>query len=125
MTTLLAPAPEQRTDVPGQAVPVPAPDVAPATRRPPTARRLALTGRLTKDDTGWLEPQLAELVTSGAATVEVDLSAVEALDGAVARLLLRTSWRLGDPARTLLLVHPQRQVHRVLRFYGAGGLVVR
>ena len=50
---------------------------------------------------------------------------MEALDAAVARLLLRTSWRLGDPARALLLVHPQRQVHRVLRCYCAGGLVVR
>ena len=127
MTTLLAPAPEQRTDVPRQAgpVPVPAPDTAAAMTRPPTAGRLALTGTLTKADTGWLEPRLAELAATGAATIEVDLSAVQAIDGAVARLLLRTSWRLGDPARALLLLHPSRLVHRVLRFYGAAGLVVR
>ena len=47
------------------------------------------------------------------------------MDGAVARLLLRTSWRLGDPARVLHLLHPTPVVRRVLRFYGAGGLVVR
>jgi len=126
MTTLLAPAPEQRTDLPRQAgpVPVPAPRTAAATP-PPAARRLALAGTLTKDDTVWLEPRLAELAATGAATIEVDLSAVRGMDGAVARLLLRTSWRLGDPARALLLLHPSRQAHRVLRFYGAAGLVVR
>ena len=127
MTTLLAPAPEQRTDLPRQAGPAPvsAPATAAATTPPPTARRLALSGTLTKADTDWLEPRLAQLAATGAATVEVDLSGVQAMDGAIARLLLRASWRLGDPARALLLLHPSRQVHRVLRFYGAAGLVVR
>jgi anti-anti-sigma regulatory factor len=100
-------------------------DGAGAPPTPPSARRLVLRGGLSRADSSWLEPQLDALVATGARTVEVDLSGVTAMDGAVARLLLRTSWHLGDPARRLHLLHPPRVVHRVLRFYGAGGLVVR
>ena len=130
MTTLLTRPPDQTTTLAPQpgppeaapAVPTGAPTPAPA--RPP-AHRLALTGALSRSDAAWLAERLEELVGSGARTVEVDLSQVPAIDAAVARLLLRTSWHLGDPHRALLLLHPQPQVRRVLRFYGAGGLVVR
>jgi len=132
MTTLLTRTPEQATTLPHQpapptAGPVPPARVAPriAAPAPPDARCLVLSGALSCDDGPWLEPQLEELVATGARTVEVDLSDVTAMDGSVARLLLRASWRLGDPARALHLLHPQPVVHRVLRFYGAGGLVVR
>lgn len=127
MTTLLSPPADQLTEVPQ----VPTQAVAPVGPRPsPPARRrprasIALTGTVSASDVHWLEPTLEELVASGASTVEVDLSGVEAVHASVARLLLRTSWHLGDPSRALLLLHPQRQVRRVLRFYGAGGLVVR
>jgi len=89
----------------------------------PALRRLDLTGALTRSDVADLEPRLEELVASGARTVEIDLSGVQAMDGAVARLLLRTSWHLGDSSRALVLLHPRPQVRRVLRFYGAGDLV--
>lgn len=127
MTTLLTRAPDQATTPPQQfapttaAPPVPTRTSAPA---PPAVRRLDLTGALSRSDVSALEPRLEELVASGARTVEVDLSEVESMDGAVARLLLRTSWHLGDPGRGLLLLHPRPQVRRVLRFSGAGSLVV-
>ena len=128
MTTLLTQAPDRTTTVPEQAAPVevartaPLPAVSPP--RPP-ARRLVLRGVLSRADTAELEPRLEALAHSGARDVEVDLSRVETMDAAVARMLLRTSWRLGDPDRALVLLHPSRQVRRVLRFYGAGHLVVR
>ena len=140
MTTLLTSAPEQSVDVPQQAAgvepartapgavpPSPAPPARALARppAPPLVRRLALSGGLSRADVAGLEPQLHELVRSGARTVEVDLSRVPSMDAAVARLLLRTSWRLGDPERALVLLHPTSQVRRVLRFVGAGGLVVR
>jgi anti-anti-sigma regulatory factor len=128
VTTLLSPPADQLTELPRQAPPQALAEVvtrpaAPATRTRPSA--LALTGTLSASDVHWLEPKLEELVATGARTVEVDLSGVQAMHASVARLLLRTSWHLGDPSRALLLLHPQRQVRRVLRFYGAGGLVVR
>jgi len=133
MTTLLTRAPESPTPLPDEqpAPPAAAPSALASTAAPvrspaaPSARRLVLRGGLSRADSSWLEPQLDALVASGARTLEVDLSGVTAVDGAVARLLLRTSWHLGDPARSLHLLHPRRVVHRALRFYGAGGLVVR
>ena len=132
MTTLLTAAPERTTTVPPQAAPVEPTRAAPPATPPvaaapprPAVRRLVLTDALTRADVAELEPRLDELVHSGARTVEVDLSRVRSIDAAVARLLLRTSWHLGDPERALLLLHPQPQVRRVLRFYGAAGLVVR
>ena len=128
MTTLLTRAPERTEPVPEQlapdrpAAPVPARTTPPA---PPAVRRLVLSGALSKTDTAWLEPNLENLVATGARTLEVDLSRVQSIDATVARLLLRTSWRLGDPERNLVLLHPRRQVRRVLRFYAAGHLVVR
>ena len=120
--TAAAAPPAPPPAAPAPAAPVRARTAAPA---PPTVRRLVLTGTLSKADTAELGTTLEELVATGARTVEVDLSQVDAIDAAVARLLLRTSWHLGDPSRSLVLLHPQRQVRRVLRFYGAGGLVVR
>lgn len=137
MTTLLANAPEtttlpQQAGAPAAAPPAAAPPAAAAAStaspvRPPlpAARRLVLSGALSRADAAELEARLADLVRGGARTVEVDLSRVPTMDAAVARLLLRTSWRLGDPARALLLLHPTPQVRRVLRFSGAGHLVVR
>jgi len=137
MTTLLTRTPDRATTLPQQQPAPPAADptaparaAAPVTPpvappAPPAVRQLVLSGALARADSSWLEPQLEELVATGARTVEVDLSGVEAMDGSIARLLLRTSWHLGDPARALLLLHPQPVVRRVLRFYGAGGLVVR
>ncbi len=132
MTTVLTQAPEQAVDVPQQAAGVePARTTPPAAVRPavapppPLARRIALSGDLARAAVAELEPQLHELVHSGARTVEVDLTRVGSMDAAVARLLLRTSWRLGDPDQALVLLEPPAQVRRVLRFVGAGGLVVR
>ena len=132
MSTLSTSAPEPAVDVPQQAAGVePASTAPPPAARPtappvrPLVRRLALSGDLDRADVAELEPQLHELVRSGARTVELDLSRVRSMDAAVARLLLRTSWRLGDPERALVLLSPQRQVRRVLRFVGAGPLVVR
>jgi anti-anti-sigma regulatory factor len=129
MTTLLTRAPDQATTLPEQSAPSPPTTTAPAGSRSsaparPAAPRLVLTGALSRSDISELEPRLEELVETGARTVEVDLSCVQSMDGAVARLLLRTSWHLGDPGRALLLLHPRPQVRRVLRFYGAGHLVV-
>jgi anti-anti-sigma regulatory factor len=107
----------------------PAPDHSvahrPADRAVSGTSRLELSGALTRADAPWLEPELERLAHGSAAVVEVELSDVPSMDAHVARLLLRTSWHLGDPARRLLLVHPQPLVHRVLRYYGAGDLVVR
>ena len=133
MTTLLTRAPDAATPLVEEqpAPPAAAPTALASTTAPvspptpPSARRLVLRGGLSRADSSWLEPQLEALAATGARTVEVDLSGVTAMDGAVARLLLRTSWHLGDPARSLHLLHPPRVVHRALRFYGAGGLVVR
>lgn len=130
MTTLLTRAPQSRAPL-HEEPPAPAPTAVTRTAAPvsppapPAARRLVLSGGLSRADGSWLEPQLEALVATGARTVEVDLSGVTAMDGHVARLLLQTSWHLGDPARSLHLLHPRRVVHRALRFYGAGGLVVR
>lgn len=126
MTTLLERAPERTAHVPERTAPVPG-QQSPAVPAPASApvTRLVLTGALTSADADWLAPRLDALAATTASTVEVDLSGVETVDAAVARLLLRTSWRLGDPGRTLQLVHPRRQVHRVLRFVGAGHLVLR
>lgn len=128
MTTLLTRAPEH-TATPPEQRPAPATaSTAPARRAtpaPPAVRSLPLSGELSKADVSRLEPELEQLVATGARTVEVDLSRVSHMDAAVARLLLRTSWRLGDPARALLLRHPRPQVRRVLRWYGAAGLVAR
>jgi anti-anti-sigma regulatory factor len=143
MPTLLARTPDLQEAPPLQALPAarsepaPAPVRAPAAAPAPAQRaglaprgtvaepRLVLSGELTAADRSWLAPELQRLAASGAETVAVDLSDVPLLDAAVARLLLRTSWHLGDPSRRLLLVHVTPQVHRVLRFYGAGHLVVR
>ena len=119
MTTLLTRAP---ATVPAPSAPT-AP-TAPTVPAVPAVPRLVLDGVLTRADTPRLEPLLDELRATGARTVEVDLSRVESIDPAVGRLLLRTSWRLGADRR-LLLLHPRRQVHRVLRFCAAGDLVVR
>ena len=135
-TATLAPetvAPQPRapeTPAPQTPAPVtPAPDHSvahrPADRAVSGTSRLELSGALTRADAPWLEPELERLAHGSAAVVEVELSDVPSMDAHVARLLLRTSWHLGDPARRLLLVHPQPLVHRVLRFYGAGDLVVR
>jgi anti-anti-sigma regulatory factor len=136
MTTLLTRAPDQPT-LPEPAPPVaggaatsgavtPARSAAPARAvAPPAVRQLVLTGTLSLSDTSWLEPQLDELRGTGARTLELDLSQVSSMHTAVARLLLRTSWRLGDPQRRLVLLHPRPPVLRVLRFVGARGLVER
>ena len=133
-TATLAPetlAPEApQTPAPVTPAPLtPAPDGSvahrPADRAVSGTSRLELSGALTRADAPWLEPELERLAHGSAAVVEVDLSDVPSMDAHVARLLLRTSWHLGDPARRLLLVHPQPLVHRVLRYYGAGDLVVR
>lgn len=117
----VAPAAPARTPV-DRSDAAPRPPAAPAHSR---TARLALSGDLGRADSSWLAPELDALAATGAAVVEIDLSAVTHLDGAVARLLLRTSWRLGDPSRKVLLLDPPTQVHRVLRWYGAGHLVPR
>jgi len=106
--------------VPGE----PAPTLLP---RPPSAgtARLALRGELSATDRSWLASELEDLVASGARTVEIDLSALGYADMAVARLLVRTEWRLGDVSRKLLLIHPQPQVRRVLQWCGGRHLLVR
>ena len=102
----------------------PAPTLPP---RPPSAvtARLALQGALTAADCPWLAREFEDLVASGARNVEIDLSAVEYADAAIARLLVRTEWRLGDVTRRLLLLHPQPQVRRVLKWYGGRHLLRR
>ncbi len=138
MTTLLTRTPHDLTELAPQpapagrsvAEPVPAPAPAPAPAEAgaavaPASRRLVLSGTLSRADLPWLSQELDLLVATDALTVEVDLSEVSAMDAHVARQLLRTSWHLGDPRRRLLLLHPRSVVRRVLRFYGAGGLVVR
>ena len=129
MTTLLTRAPDRTATVPEESTrapstaspPVPAVTPAPRASEP----RLALTGSLTRSASTDLEARLDRLAASEAHTVEVDLSRVERLDVDTARLLLRASWRRGDPGRRLLLMHPRPHVRRVLRFVGAGHLVVR
>jgi len=126
LTTLLTRTEDRTATVPVQPTPAPAPPppaAAPPTR--PAVSRLVLTGELSQAEAAGLSSQLDALVRTGAPTVEVDLSGVQRMDVAVARQLLRASWHLGDPGRSLLLLHPRPQVHRVLRFVGAGTLVVR
>jgi len=124
MTTLLTRDPARTEPAPAQRTPVGEPSRSTSTA-PAVAPRLALSGALTRSGTGELEQRLEQLVATGAGAVEVDLSGVTSMDTAIARLLLRTSWRLGDPGRRLLLLHPSGPVLRVLRFVGARHLVVR
>lgn len=122
MTTLLTRGPDRTATPPTREAPVVAPGKD-AGAAPHAVPRLALAGALNRSGTFELEERLAVLATTDARVVEVDLSQVTSMDTAVARLLLRTSWRLGDPARRLLLLHPSQQVLRVLRFVGARHLV--
>jgi anti-anti-sigma factor len=87
--------------------------------------RLALRGELGASDHSWLASRLGEMTRSGARTVDVDLSATTHLDAVIARLLLSTSWRLEAHDAQLLLVGPQKQVRRTLRWYGCTHLLAR
>jgi anti-anti-sigma regulatory factor len=130
MTTVL-PRPTDATEaLPQQSVPDAERPAAPVRAQarppaPPAVHSLVLTGTLSRADTPWLEEQLDDARATGARTIEVDVSQVPAMHTAVARLLLRTAWRLGDPQRRLVLLHPRPAVLRVLRFCGAAHLVQR
>ena len=126
MTTLLTPVQEPTATVPEQTAPLPDVPSRPAPPAGPAVEpRLALTGSLRTADVAQLVPQLARIAATSTPVVEVDLSRVERLDLDAARLLLRASWRLGEPGRRMVLLHPRPQVLRVLRFVGAAHLVVR
>ena len=85
--------------------------------------RLALRGELSLADGARLLVQLQDLAGSGARTLHVDMSAVTQVDAAVARLLLRFSWRVHEGGQRLLVVHAPRQVRRMLRWIGADELL--
>jgi anti-anti-sigma factor len=124
MTTLLTRDPDRTATAPTSPTVVVAPS-ADTGAAPHAVPPLAPVGDLARSSTSRLEQRLVELAATGADDVEVDLSQVTSMDTAVARMLLRRSWRLGDPGRRLLLLHPSPQVRRVLRFVGAGHLLVR
>jgi anti-anti-sigma regulatory factor len=87
--------------------------------------RPALSGGLCAPDHSWLASRLRDLTRNGPRTVEVDLAATTHVDATIARLLLSTSWRLEHQDAQLLLVHPQKQVRRTLRWYGCHHLIAR
>lgn len=88
-------------------------------------RKLALRGSLSLSDRSRLASELEDLVASGARTVHLDLSAVTHVDDHIARLFLSTSWRLEKDNRMLMLVGVQPKVRRMIKWHGAGHLIVR
>ena len=83
-------------------------------------RTVSIDGEVDVSNADELRKALDEALASPAAQIEIDLSHVPYIDSTGIGVLVGASRRASEDARSLSVVHPQRNVARVLSLLGVG-----
>ena len=82
------------------------------------ARIVHVTGEVDVSNAPALRAALDEALTAGAARIQVDLSEVPYIDSTGIGVLVGAARRAAESASAIAVVHPQRNVARVLSLLG-------